>query len=622
MFRGLSFPRLAKALIVLSTAAGEIYAQPTLDDLQSIKLTKPDFRKVRVVGNLIDPQAPWSYVPDAGELPKKAPKTELSIALPHFTRSLAFSARTADLVVALDVLAATEITGESTIQRESWSLHPFRMSTGELLQPITLATRTTEVPGRNDQRGNASPTRPDQPQGSRKAGGEELILRNGCLLSVGRDGDLAVLRTNSAGRLDIWSLTEGKHLVAWIPYQDESRASRTVLWAAGLPDRGVLTLNRAGRLIRWKLPECRAVYERNVGPMQTEQDRSNLMVDLHPGLSPNHRHLAVWSGNSLLLLDIESGECLAVLAGQNAPGQMQPTFHPDGSQLAVTQAEQGTESLLIFDLKKGRELSRILLPSDTWPRAPNSEFRCGGFTWANKRCGVVGGRVVVDLAKQRTAWRFDAAELNTVLDPLPVSFPGPGFCYYDNTQRKSLNVVRLPDEVPVGSDRPAFVIMPGAMIEVVNKVDAPENAARDLEKSLARSLAELGFKTDQQQPIKLLIESELRATTREVTLRYFPSAKGEPGKDRQVAVQELVLKASFVVGDKTVWTRSLPYLPQSIETMPSNPAQGPGQQLLELQWRRTVSYAPNSLFAKIPRYVPDPDYELPQRPYPTPQPNR
>ncbi len=248
---------------------------------------------------------------------------------------------------------------------------------------------------------------------------------------------------NSAGRLDVWSLKDHEHLLAWKPYIGETITRRAPQWLTVLPDNRVLTLNFGGRLICWQLPNCRATYERDLGPQSTLIGLSRFGIFTPPGLSPNRRHLAAWSGSSLLLLDTSSGKRLAVLGGQSRPGLMRPTFSPDGLQLAYTEQNQGAEELVLYDLKKGHELSRIRLPADTWPRIGVSNNYLGGFAWASKRYGVVGRYMVIDLVEERPVWRFNASDKQPGGREPNVSRSGPGFWYYGRTPEQTLNAVEI-----------------------------------------------------------------------------------------------------------------------------------------------------------------------------------
>lgn len=610
--------RLWAAAMAVVGLAGAGWAQTTVDELEAVTPKQPQVGDAEVVHDLVELDAPWDYRPDRPAEVNKRLEREISIRLPRGARSLAFSAPSADLAGVLNISKGVKIGGGERTLTETWSIERYKLSTGQSLPPLELARRVSE----QDARG--------RPNGRRLSAAERAraFLASCRLLSIGTDGDLAVVRT-ARDRLDVWSLSEGEHLCAFKP---EGGA----MWAAALADDSLLTLSSEGRLIRWQLPECRAVYERRLGPMRTIHNAVPVAISLQPGLSPNHRHLATWSGNSLLLLDVETGACLGVLAGQRRAGVLEPTFSPDGTQLAYTEDVGGTQQLIVHDLKKGRELSRILLPTDTWDRLGYAEGRAGGFTWADDRLGVVAGEVVVDLDEDKVLWRFQQEERNIVYDPPRFTRPGPGLWYYSSARGKTLNGVNLERKAGPAASGDLFAVEPGTAVEIVNRIEAPSPFAEQIESSLLESLARTGFRTAEAQAVQLVVETDVKDADRTTVVRYREQAnQPPPGKkqgkkkkkkkqkedeprERVVDTQAIELQVSFVVDGRTAWTKTMPYLPQRVEVVESDDGKSPAAQLLELQWERVARYAP-SLFEKLPRYVSDPDNPLPVRPLPIPQ---
>jgi hypothetical protein len=73
------------------------------------------------------------------------------------------------------------------------------------------------------------------------------------------DGNqLAAVEPRDERRVDVWSLATKQHAAGWEPYEKE--ADPKVRWVAHLDTAHVLTLNGAGKLVLWSVPECKAVY--------------------------------------------------------------------------------------------------------------------------------------------------------------------------------------------------------------------------------------------------------------------------------------------------------------------------------------------------------------------------
>ena len=106
------------------------------------------------------------------------------------------------------------------------------------------------------------------------------------------DGSLLAVREPKEGkRLDIWSLTAGKHVVGWLPGEKDA----AVLWFAFVDEKQVLTLSSNGKLTLWDVPECRAVY-------------SIPARSVRPALIPGRKYMAVFAGSNFEVMETATGE--------------------------------------------------------------------------------------------------------------------------------------------------------------------------------------------------------------------------------------------------------------------------------------------------------------------------
>lgn len=130
---------------------------------------------------------------------------------------------------------------------------------------------------------------------------------------------LAVSKSAGEPRLDIWDLTEGKHLVGWMPC-----AGGKVEWFAFVAEDRLLTSDGSGKIILWKVPDCQAVYV-----AQGYRGRAQL--------SPGRQYLAACSGTGIDLLDSATGERRGTLAALNEPvtEMKAAAFSRDGKEFAA-----------------------------------------------------------------------------------------------------------------------------------------------------------------------------------------------------------------------------------------------------------------------------------------------
>ena len=100
------------------------------------------------------------------------------------------------------------------------------------------------------------------------------------LADVSPSGDYALVvcgkESGKFDRLDVVGLSPKKHIAAWRPFGGEadkkpddpalrhflgwSNDPKLVVWAKMIDDQHVLTINPAGKLVCWELPECKASY--------------------------------------------------------------------------------------------------------------------------------------------------------------------------------------------------------------------------------------------------------------------------------------------------------------------------------------------------------------------------
>lgn len=184
-------------------------------------------------------------------------------------------------------------------------------------------------------------------------------------------------------RLDIWSAAEGKPIVALRPYNDEMDKNHKKIQAVALvDDEHVLTLNNQKKLVLWKLPECRAVYE--------------IAEAAQPGLSPNQQYLAVSTGRGYLLLDSRTGNQVGAF---NIEGTMHAAaFDPEGGRFAASCTGPKGPSIVVWSMRDGSVLSEFPIQTT----AQNMHF-CD----ANHL--LMNNETLVDVEHQLIVWKYRLA---------------------------------------------------------------------------------------------------------------------------------------------------------------------------------------------------------------------
>jgi hypothetical protein len=209
------------------------------------------------------------------------------------------------------------------------------------------------------------------------------------LVAFSPEGGRIILRDmENRDRLDVYSTVDMKYLAGWRPYEKETGYDRIVIWTAFLDQHRALTINPAGKLVLWTLPDCRAYY--------VVKDACQGI----PVLSPGRKMLAGFAGGSIRFIEAATGKRLGEAATPTSDesgraGLRAAAFRPDGLQLAA--------------LLNGGQIARIDLTSGK----AVSEFRspipqAGFLEWCGNRHVLVNNQSLVDVDRQMEVWRYVA----------------------------------------------------------------------------------------------------------------------------------------------------------------------------------------------------------------------
>ncbi len=244
------------------------------------------------------------------------------------------------------------------------------------------------------------------------------------LLAVSPDGKRAAVRLSFGSekplplscqsRVDVYSLDNGQHWVGWQPYADQPTADRVTVAAAFVDNDRLATLNPKGRLVVWKLPECRAevVFETGGRPPLV--------------LSRSRRYVGVVVGSTFRFVDWKEGRFVGQLEKPRLYGDPSEVLvtgaavSPDGARLAAYVQTPG-DQVVCWDLKTGQ--CQWVLPLTAQPTTDSlsrkSDDSGRPLLWTTDGW-LVAGLLLIDPNGPKLLWRVqpDGATL------LPVSPDG------------------------------------------------------------------------------------------------------------------------------------------------------------------------------------------------------
>jgi hypothetical protein len=301
------------------------------------------------------------------------------------------------------------------------------------------------------------------------------------------DGTRLLVREPAEGRrLDVWS-ADGKHLAGWLPYSAEPPPAGRVAWAAFVDSRRVLTASAAGRLILWRVPECRAEY----------------VADGYPGgwtLSPGRRYLTAFNGQGLAVLEAVTGVrrgCLGWPDALRGAACVAAAFRPDGNEVAAVLREaNGPAWLVRWDWPRGVRVAAF--PFQAEPAA--------GLRWCGA-AALLHGLTLLDLKQGLALWRYQLPGPG-----IPGSTTPDGRLWYTAHRKADESAVlmaqALPDTAAATAARllsqPAAVLFrPGQDVRLEVTIDGQPADKHDFTKVLRDRLGHLGIKTAVQAPCTL-----------------------------------------------------------------------------------------------------------------------
>jgi hypothetical protein len=427
---------------------------------------------------------------------------------------------------------------------------------------------------------------------------------------------------NSYERLDILGLNPKKHVVGWRPYAGEREAAgeekrpgsfrlwgqpdspRSVVWAALLDDEHVVTVNTAGKLVLWRLPDCQAVYvfEEFGEPL---------------ALSPARRYLAGNHHGDFRLFDALTGKCVGDLQPpQFGSRAVRGVFRDDGKELAAI-IDAGPDKMLArWNLKDGQLVDEMPVPPGAISAyVPFYASRNGtrlGLEYRGADHMMIDDQYLVDLDKRAVTWKYHVAGFFAVNSPDHRTW----YCTQKpNARDKSLFLTA--HDTPSGMVKQKaegvtlakqLVLQPGMSVRV--QVDLGGVGLSDLapavERAVIEGLEHRGLKIDPGAALTFSLVAAERSTGQ--NLYVFNGPHFNPFRDPSeakevVSVQELALRMSVSDGGgKALW-----HLDRSVRMSGGlvKQNQSASEQLRENMLRsfRNMLSSSGSTTEAVPRYI-------------------
>ncbi len=335
-----------------------------------------------------------------------------------------------------------------------------------------------------------------------------------------------------------------QRLVTWKPYG--SQQSGDVVWADFVDAQQLVTLNIAGDVVVWNIPD---LWPKWTGKL----DRGAAIA-----LSPGRKFLAAAQGDGVKLLSVADGKVAGVIPAEIDAADA-VAFHDDGKRLAVWSADRiRVWDLETASLEQDFGLQRSFFGSVRGDRK---------LDWVDDNHLLLDGRLLVDLNHRVACWEFTnvgraAAVFAGRLWFVDEKATAPKLCSLALPNRDGLEAVAkfTPEQM--------LVLQPGmkVAVEITNNGSSGDtNAARE---ALVKKLTDNGISVVPESSVRLVGEI-VAGQTQKIQVRVW-SAMGPSfdGQEHQFTPRTMVLR--LFTGGEEVWKRGFTKKPSSFIQLEEN----------------------------------------------------
>jgi hypothetical protein len=407
----------------------------------------------------------------------------------------------------------------------------------------------------------------------------------GCSLSPGGTRLLIVAQVgfhDRKSRLDLWNISGGKALemATWWPYATSDTWQDEITWADWINEELLLTFNREGMLVLWRLEGSKpvAVYQIDGQPGSM------------PALSPGRKHLALATPRGVEIFRSLDGELLARMDELN-PTFGSLAFSENGGQLACAAGK----GIYVWDTATGK-LQRDF---------DCNELNGGTVTWLSAQHLLVGGTDVVDVSKRLILWHYESKSRLGI--PL-------GDWYWMVMQSGDLLGIvpakLLPKEVLAAGKKfenmdadEMLVLRPGAKVSLDLQLGGEEQTKA--EQALRAELERNGMEIVPDQPLRF----SARIVTGQSNTEEYRGMSIFDRTTEQVTVSQKLYEVELTLEGQQIWKQSTTYefgqAPMIIHMQEGETA----QQVVD---RENAQRSKHFAFGmSLPRYVVHPKYAGP-----------
>jgi hypothetical protein len=331
----------------------------------------------------------------------------------------------------------------------------------------------------------------------------------------------------------IWTFAGGgpPTIQQWVPYDNESRDERDILWAAFVGAGRVATLSTGGRLMLWNAATLR--------PICTIPATAAM-----PAVSPNGNYVAFLRDTQTGLLDVATGEVVTFTPLGSDLRSAALAFRPDGQALLCA----AKDKVLILDVASGR-VQTTAVPGITG----QALHPVPGVGWADDRLLFVNG-YLVDPQVPVPIWHYMSSW----------SRPAGGHVWFlasKGFEAAALVPLRLPHPGAVRkimaarADSGDFLLKPGDAVQI-DLCQVPKEHQPDAQQALESVLKRTNYRPALAAPLVLeVVPNKERFQDYTYTISaMFGGDRNERRETHRFRVQTVNVR--LLKGGKEIWNKS------------------------------------------------------------------
>jgi hypothetical protein len=355
-------------------------------------------------------------------------------------------------------------------------------------------------------------------------------------LAISPDGGMLLLAHPESGAQNNTALTvcsrsgaNFQRLATWKPYGNLQQGD--VIWAAFVDAHQVVTLNSAGDVALWSVPE--------IWPKWTAKLEQGAAI----ALSPGRKYLATAAGDGIKLLNVADGKVVGTIeAAIDAADAI--AFSDDGKRLAVWSADR----IRVWDLEVASLVQDFGLQRTFFGAIRGH----GKLDWVDDNHLLVDGRLLVDLDHRVACWEF------TNVGSASAVSGGRMWFVDDKTNAPKLCSLALPNPAALNAvskftPEQMLVLQPGmrVSVEITNNGGSGDtNAARE---ALVKKLTDNGIAVVPESQVKFVGEV-IPGETQKIRVRMW-SASGPSFDEQEHQFTPRTVLLRLIAGGEEVWKR-------------------------------------------------------------------